>query len=226
VTWHPDTNLDDHATDPSILDACHLDLVHPKTGQCLVTSENLLTAANSKITCLFLQKCQASSKVTLQAIQACPNLQCISLIAVVSSEILHALSKCHDLRGLTLSLLGVQRCTATDQDMASLLRACSKLKWLFVDSDKKSFAARSWSALDNGACPKLHVLWIDCTTNCDGRTSVTRGDHEVIRRALASRTQQLKLCMINPDNKLKSRFIIGDSNKKTDRLKGYKINIP
>ena len=61
----------------------------------------------------------------------------------------------------------------------------------------------------------------------EGRRNVARGDHSMIRRALsdARRTSTLKLCMINPDDNVKSRYIIGGATK-TDRLNGTKFKIP
>ena len=56
----------------------------------------------------------------------------------------------------------------------------------------------------------------------DGRCNVALGDHDLIRRALNARKDMLQLCVINPDTKLQTRYVIGGA-KKTDRLNGEKV---
>jgi hypothetical protein len=103
--------------------------------------------------------------------------------------------------------------------MAKVLTSCPHLRWLYIDY--LPFHAACWSALAGGACLELQLLWIDCPVHQNGRTGVTGGDHNNVRHVLTTRT--LSLCMINPDEKLKSSFIVGDSKKKAyDRLNGKK----
>ena len=61
------------------------------------------------------------------------------------------------------------------------------------------------------------MLWIDSTKNGDGRRNVALGDHDLIRRALNARKDMLQLCVINPDTKLQTRYVIGGA-KKTDMI--------
>lgn len=81
------------------------------------------------------------------------------------------------------------------------------------------FDVECWNALAENACPDLEVLWVDSPLNTDERMETARGDHDTIRSALDGRVGKLKLCMINPDDKNKSRYVIGGA-KRTDRLNG------
>mmetsp|Transcript_10547 Transcript_10547/g.27687 ORF Transcript_10547/g.27687 Transcript_10547/m.27687 type:complete len:140 (+) Transcript_10547:534-953(+) len=54
VAWIPDSNLNDHAKDESIVDTCHLDLVKLKNGKSLLTAENFKSAVHPGTTCLFV----------------------------------------------------------------------------------------------------------------------------------------------------------------------------
>jgi hypothetical protein len=221
VAWLPDTNLDDHASNETILDTFHTDLFDPKTGKHALTAKNLLAAAHSKIECLFLTNFTTDPKAIVKAIQACPNLKCITLnSSSVSKEILQALAKCHELRGLIFCETENKGADhGLDEGLALVLSGCPHLKFLFVDSFP--FEGACWKVLAERACHALEVLWIDCPVNRDGRLDVARGDHTVIRRVLTSRT--LHLCMINPDRKLKSRFIVAVGKGKTsDSLNGEK----
>jgi hypothetical protein len=69
----------------------------------------------------------------------------------------------------------------------------------------------------------MEVLWIDGTKASHGRRNVAQGDHDMIRAVLKNRKKKLQLCMINPDTKIKSCYVPGDS--KNDRLNGEKIKM-
>jgi hypothetical protein len=225
VAWLADSNLNDHADDESIVDACHLDLVNHENGKSYLTAESLKEAVHSGTKCLFVFQChKGDPQAIVDAIQTCASsLQCISLTeSVCSIEILQALASCPNLSGILLDNLqnSHHASTANDAGLACVLRACPKLTWLYVSDNM--FGTACWTALldhdDHGTCPHLEVLWVDSTTTSDkGQRNKAVGDVSVIRRALASRT--FKLCMVNPDTKLKSRYILG----KTDRLDGDKV---
>ena len=216
IHWIPDTNLNDHSLDENIFDTCHTDLFHPKTGKHSLTVETLLACVKPNIECLFLTNLSsnknACSKGIVQAIQTCSaNLKCVTLNeCAMSTEVVDALAKCPQLRGITFYGNETnQAANQLDSAMAKVLTSCSHLRWLYIEDFP--FHGACWSALAGGACPELQLLWIDCPVHQNGRISVTAGDHDVIRRALTTRT--LSLCMINPDEKLKSSFIPGDSQK-------------
>ena len=248
VVFLPETDLNDHADDPTIVDACHLDLICPSSGECFLTAENLLKAVTPRTECIFINGYQAGGvggtsqrkvnpNVIVDAIDICrENLQCFSFTeSVLTNEILFALAKCKKLKGVMLSMTQKYTCDknkytgdkndstqASDKGIESILLSCADLSWLFVEEAAMLFREASWKALDStDVCSKLEVLWISSYHKKDDRHHVTRGDHSVIRRVLSNRYATLKLCMINPDEKLKSRYTIGGSNK-TDRLEGDK----
>lgn len=191
-----ESNLNAHANDVDILDACHLDLIRCNTGECQLTATNLTKAASADTKCIFLNGYKDSDSI-VKVIKKCPHLQCISLNECdISDDILKALSKCGNLRGFTMA--GCENYEdATDDVFASFLRACPKLSWLFVDDNDapvQVFGNASWNALGSGACPLLKVLWVD-------GTDVAKA---TVRKGLNSR--KLKLCMINPDKNIGSSF--------------------
>jgi len=240
VVFLPDTNLNDHADDPHILDACHLDLICHKSGECFLTAENILKAVTVRTECIFLNgyqfggvgktsKHKVDPNAIVKAINVCrENLLCFSLTeSVLTNEILTALSRCKKLKGVMFSTTqnysGDGSTNATDHGLESIIKSCHDLCWLFVEEGTMLFRDASWKALDSEkSCPNLEVLWISSYQSTDDRHHVTRGDHKIIRRVLNNRSSTLKLCMINPNEKLKSRYIIGGA-KKTDRLEGEKI---
>ena len=78
------------------------------------------------------------------------------------------------------------------------------------------FGDASWTALAEGACPELELLWINApSTRKDGDETwlgTTLADPSIIRRALSPGSssllaQRLKLCMVNPDKKIASRYV-------------------
>ena len=231
VTWYPNSNLDDHSNDETIVDACHLDLVNKEDGgSTFCTPENLKKAVHPGTTCIFMNNYQRSPckpQSLLDSIQTCAgSLQCIALSETyISNNILQAVASCPNLLGITLDMLmmntgGSSHSTATDEGLAAVLRSCPKLKWLFVQNDK-IFGTACWTALAGGACPSLEVLWVRATLFDDNFFDKAVGDVSVIRSVLASRDPSLKLCMVNPDKDGKSRYIAGN---KTDRLGGERID--
>ena len=55
IAWHPSTNLDDHACNRTIIDGCHLNLIHPFNGQSRLAGSTIVdTVAKSaeNIECL------------------------------------------------------------------------------------------------------------------------------------------------------------------------------
>ena len=117
----------------------------------------------------------------------------------------------------------------SDAAIAAVLRACPKLEWLYVDvcSDphrcggETYFGDESWRALAEGACPNLKVLWVDAEgPGRDGRRFATRGDPALVRRAVGALGGSLKLLMVNPGDKIKSRLVLGGTGKKADTLEG------
>eukprot|EP00536_Pseudo-nitzschia_multiseries_P008134 jgi/Psemu1/319304/estExt_fgenesh1_pm.C_2010003 len=233
VAFLPETNLNHHSKNPTILDACHLDVIEPHTGECLLTKANLLEAVTPETECIFLNGFQnggpsrrhsqkVDPKVVVTMIDVCKdNLKCFSLTeCIVSNEILNALASCKQLRGLTLyttqpcsEASGVTR--ANDDGLAAIIRECTDLRWLYV-VECGFFRDNSWNALESpGACPNLEVLWV----TSQKRHHVCYGDHNVVRRALDKRAGTLKMCMVNWDRNLTSRYIIGGA-KETDRLNG------
>ena len=225
LAFLPETDLSDHANDETIVDAVHLNLINPKSGKTYLTGTNFLKAVSADVECIFLNSYDTKnmkSDAIVQAIDMCrDNLKCFSLTeGIVSKEVLSALAKCPNLRGLTLSMTDTY---ATDVDLAPIISSCPNLRWLYIDETSGLFHNSSWNALlKDASCPNLEVLWVESTKGGDGRRNIARGDHDVIRRALNARKDTLKLCMINPDDKLKSRYIIGGA-KKTDRLNGEKV---
>jgi hypothetical protein len=224
----PDTNLNDHSLEDSIFDTFHTDLFHPKTGKHSLTVETLVACVKPNTECLFITNLSnnndAYSKAIVEAIQICSaNLKCFTLnVSAMSTEILEALAKCPQLRGVTFDQ-NETKLTAEqhelDSAMAKVLTSCLHLRWLYIDY--LPFHAACWSALAGGSCPELQLLWIDCPVHQNGCIGVTAGDHNIVRHVLTTRT--LSLCMIDPDEKLKSSFIVGDSKKKAyDRLNGKK----
>ena len=222
LAFLPETDLNDHSNDVTIVDAVHLDLINPKSGKSYLTGDNFLKAMSAEVECIFLNSYDMKSDVIVQAIDMCrDNLKCFSVTeGTVTKEMLAALAKCPNLRGLTLTMTETY---AGDADLAPIISSCSDLRWLYIDETSGLFQNSSWKALlQAGSCTNLEVLWVESTTGGDGWRNVARGNHDVIRRALNARKDTLKLCMINPDNKLKSRYIIGGA-KKTDRLNGEKV---
>ena len=242
VAWLPDSNVNDHADDESIVDACHLDLVNHKNGNSYLTAETLNEAVHSGTTCIFVSLFNNNNnnnmgnednpaQALVDAIQTCASsLRCISLTeSFISKEILQALASCPNLAGILLDGLHhtnnnnndhAASTTANDDELAAVLRACPKLTWLYVDDNM--FGTACWTALAD--CPNLEVLWVDSTTTSDnGRQHKAVGDVAVIRRVLASLSlSSLKLCMINPDANLESRYT--SSLGMPDRLDGDYLN--
>jgi len=242
VVFLPETNLNDHSKNPTILDACHLDMIHPTTGACLLTETNLLQAVSPETECIFLNgfqnggpsrrdKQKVDPNVVVKMINACKdNLKCFALTeCIVSNEILGALASCKKLMGLTFYT--TQACSgsspgstqADDKGLAAIIKACTDLRWLYV-VDCDFFRDASWKAISNNdspttACPNLEVLWVTSHKSTRSRHHVCYGDHDAIRRTLSDRASTLKVCMINCDTELKSRHIIGGA-KGTDRLGG------
>mmetsp|Transcript_8576 Transcript_8576/g.21324 ORF Transcript_8576/g.21324 Transcript_8576/m.21324 type:complete len:107 (-) Transcript_8576:277-597(-) len=81
------------------------------------------------------------------------------------------------------------------------------------------FGTKSWVAL--AKCPRLEVLWVDNAMHDADCRNKAVGDIAVIRRAIIL-CKELKLCMVNPDQTQKSRYILGGA-RKTDRLEGDKV---
>eukprot|EP00562_Extubocellulus_spinifer_P012298 CAMPEP_0178554476 /NCGR_PEP_ID=MMETSP0697-20121206/8353_1 /TAXON_ID=265572 /ORGANISM="Extubocellulus spinifer, Strain CCMP396" /LENGTH=661 /DNA_ID=CAMNT_0020187427 /DNA_START=46 /DNA_END=2031 /DNA_ORIENTATION=- len=238
LAFIPETNLNDHAADETILDTCHLDMVNNNTGECLLTADNLIKAATPDLECIFLNGYQREGRsneridpnAIVKAIQTCKdNLKCFALTeCVLTDEILAALASCKNLRGLTLYMTmymterwsGNGVTPATDAGLASVISSCPELRWLYVEEDRSGlFDDECWTALFNRSCPNLELLWVDSWKNTDCRRFVTRGSHPLIRSTLEARASSLKLCMITPDKHLKSRYVIGGSTE-TDRLSG------
>mmetsp|Transcript_1876 Transcript_1876/g.3355 ORF Transcript_1876/g.3355 Transcript_1876/m.3355 type:complete len:249 (+) Transcript_1876:24-770(+) len=219
IHWIPDTNLNDHSLDDSIFDTFHTDLFHPKTGKHFLTLETLVACVKPNTECIFITNLSnnndAYSKAIVEAIQTCrANLKFFTLnVSAVSTEILEALAKCPQLRGITFDQNETKLAAEQhelDSAMAKVLTSCPHLRWLYIDY--LPFHAACWSALAGGACPELQLLWIDCPVHQNGRIGLTGGDQNNVRHVLTTRT--LSLYMINPDEKLKSSFIVGDSKKK------------
>ena len=211
-----------------------MDLICPTTGECFLKAKNLLKVVTPNTQCIFINgyqfggvggnsKTDVDPNVIVEAINTCKeNLLCFSLTeSILTNGILIALSKCKKLRGITLSMTQNNFDTpnrANDDGLKLIIRACHDLRWLFVEETSMLFRNNCWKALDNKkACPNLEVLWISSYKNVDDRHHVIHGDRNIVRKVLNERSSTLKHCMINPDEKLKSRFIIG---KKTDRLEG------
>jgi hypothetical protein len=228
IHWIPDSNLNDHANDDTILDTFHTDLYHHKTGHHCLTAETLLACTKPNMECLFLTNFSKgshdeNSKAIVQAIQTCSaNLKCITLNAcTMSLDILEALAKCPQLRGLlfafneTGTYYGDDSSTKYDAAMAKILKSCPQLRWLYMDYFP--FHGACWDALDDGAvCPELQVLWIACPVSKDGRMHVTAGNHDTIRNVLRNRA--LPLLMINPDTELQSSLIFSADKEKSKNM--------
>lgn len=234
IVFLPDTNLNDHHDNPYIMDGCHLDLICPTTGECFLKAKNLLKVVTPNTQCIFINgyqfggvggnsKTDVDPNAIVEAINTCKeNLLCFSLTeSILTNGILIALSKCKKLRGIILSMTQNNfdhPNRANDDGLKLIIRACHDLRWLFVEETSMLFRNNCWKALDNKkACPNLEVLWISSYKNVGDRHHVIHGDRNIVRKVLNERSSTLKHCMINPDEKLKSRFIIG---KKTDRLEG------
>ena len=232
VVWYPPNNLKDHRDDATIVDGCHLDLIDPTDGKTYLTGSNTQKAvenAGVPVECLFLNGAQSNLGSAMTAgdvastIAMCKeSLLCVSLTECkLNGAILNELASCTKLRGLIIEncqIWGKGDDKPTDAMLAAVLGACVDLQWCFVKSS--IFSANCWDMLDNtDTCPNLEVLWIDAPTHTKDRVDVARGDVNAIYRALNSRAKKLKICMINPDEKNNSRFIIGGASK-TNRLNG------
>jgi len=231
VVWYPPANLNDHASDKTIIDGCHLDMIDPIDGKTYLTGSNLQSAIVNSGTspeCIFLNGAQSNPGSVISAddiafpISKCHDtLRCIALTECkINANLVAAIASCSKLRGLILEncqLWGDDENMPTDKHLAALLRSCPNLRWCFVKSS--IFGAECWNALAENACPNLEVLWVDAPLHTQDRIDTIRGDHDTIRSALNSRWDKLKLCMINPDDKNKSRYVLGGA-KKTDRLNG------
>eukprot|EP00563_Minutocellus_polymorphus_P020716 CAMPEP_0197728640 /NCGR_PEP_ID=MMETSP1434-20131217/27594_1 /TAXON_ID=265543 /ORGANISM="Minutocellus polymorphus, Strain CCMP3303" /LENGTH=86 /DNA_ID=CAMNT_0043315127 /DNA_START=13 /DNA_END=269 /DNA_ORIENTATION=+ len=80
---------------------------------------------------------------------------------IVTKEIMSALAKCSNLRGLMLSMTQTH---ATDADLAPIISSCPDLRWLYIDETSGLFQDASWQALlKDGSCPNLEVLWVEST---------------------------------------------------------------
>ena len=92
------------------------------------------------------------------------------------------------------------------------------------------FGEECWSALAENCCPELKILWIDAvqkgTWNTTRMVGTSFAPPHVVRTALGSDALSgLKLCMINPDKDLESRWG-GVGNRRRgggDRLAGEKM---
>merc|ERR1740130_2037670 len=163
------------------------------------------------------------------------NLQCFSAVesAVTEAE-LSALCKCPALRGLMLAQSGSEMCAdgnaepATDEAMARVLRSCPKLRWLFVEpsaGQEPYFGTACFTALADGCCPELELLWVDGVDRTSDLIGRCYADPASVRQALRPGSRlasKLKVCMITPDFKMVSRYILGGQSKKADRLDGKK----
>ena len=234
VVWYPPTNLNDHVNDTRIVDGCHLDLVDPNCGKTYLTGPNLNSAIEKQgqdnVECLFLNGAQSNDGSELDAddiatsIAMCQyTLLCLSLTECkINAKLIDLISSCRKLRGLIIE--NCQICgegnssRPNDFNLANVLRSCQDLRWCFIKSS--IFGTECWNCLaTEGVCPNLEVLWIDSPLHTMDRTNIARGNHDTIRKALNGRADTLKLCMINPDEKNKSRYVIGGTNKQ-DRLNG------
>ncbi|KAL7538870.1 hypothetical protein ACHAXR_008855 [Thalassiosira sp. AJA248-18] len=231
VVWYPPSNLNDHAANATIVDGCHLDLIDPNDGKTYLTGPNINSAivnASEPVECVFLNGAQSNAGSSLSAddiasaIRKCSDsLLCLSLTECkLNTAVIDGLSSCSKLRGLILEncqLFGDGDDRPTDAKLAAVLRSCPDLQWCFVKSS--IFGNQCWNVLATDACPNLEVLWVDAPLHTDDRVETIRGDHNIIRLALNRRSDKIKLCMINPDEKNESRYVIGGA-KKTDRLNG------
>ena len=115
-TWLTPENLNHFGEDPTVVDACHLNMTEPGQGGCLLTAENLSNACGPSVVSLFVNNYQDYSRslvhggtadvaVFAAAIAKCqPSLQCVSLNECkIAEQTLDALAGCVNLRGLVLA---------------------------------------------------------------------------------------------------------------------------
>ena len=168
---------------------------------CLSTDSLFINNYNSK----------DAADTIVEAIQTCQDsLQCFSL---VESAFAPNVSKCCLLKGFLISQVdanGVQ-----DEHFANLLKALPALKRLYVEGGQ-FVEKESWADLQKKCY--LEVLWIDVTKCIDGRHDMVRGDVQTARQTL--RASKAKLLMVNPDEKINSHFVAGQTK---DRLNGKKV---
>jgi hypothetical protein len=114
--------------------------------------------------------------------------------------------------------------------MAQLIRtAGASLKWIW--SHSIPFGDACWAALADGACPELEFLWVDSVStkrkDVEGTwLGRTLADPAAVRRALGPGSylaKSLKFCCVNPDEKQKTRYVMGGKGKQADRLDGKKM---
>mmetsp|Transcript_19978 Transcript_19978/g.30020 ORF Transcript_19978/g.30020 Transcript_19978/m.30020 type:complete len:168 (-) Transcript_19978:351-854(-) len=88
VAWIPQTNLEEHANNPNIVETLHLDHLDSEDGRTLLTRENLLKAVktpNTQKDTLGFNSFQDLSTIT-EAIELCQgNLKCVSFSESVFS---------------------------------------------------------------------------------------------------------------------------------------------
>ena len=243
VVWYPPSNLNEHVNDTTIVDGCHLNLVHPENGRTYLTCPNLdkaivngnAVSGTRGVECLFLNGAQSNPGSTISAddIASCitkckDTLLCLAMTECkINVHLLTTIASCKKLRGLTLEncqLCDGETTRPNDAMLANVLRSCPDLRWVFVKTS--IFGTECWNVLAEGMagtnCPNLEVLWVDSPMHTLDRTHITRGDHDTIRRVLNQRSGggSLELCMINPDENCMSRYIPNSTNSTDDRLNG------
>ena len=132
------------------------------------------------------------------------HLQCLAMAeSMVDAQMLRALAQCPDLRGVHFKQCTGHAATASsassgaaegtveppsDQDIAAMLRSCPKLEWLHFDVSSSSCGSRgdyfgddSFSALADGCCPNLKVLWVDSTQHTSTHLHCSLAEPDTIR---------------------------------------------
>jgi hypothetical protein len=228
IFWFTPTNLNDLATDTTIVNTSHASLLVPGPGHstCLITEENLVNACSPSTQCLFVncfRESETYHKTPGYNHTAVPRaisvtqgkLQCVSLVETnVTSLIVEELLNCKEMKGLMLSnCFNDKTHPVTDELFASLLRASgSQLEWLYFDVNGSNFGEKCFEALADGCCPKLKLLYVERPVY-----TLVRASPSTIRRAVGPSSElakTLKVLLVFPGNDGKSSIVLGANNDK------------
>ena len=215
VVFLPRLGLNDLSKNEFIVDACHLDLICPKTHRSLLRPSFLLdrvkTTTNSIFIKGYLETNRRKKNFLVKSVQRCNhNLLCFSYSgSKLNPQILIELSKCKNLRGITLSEVewDEEKASLCANGLKNIIDNCSNLRWLMIQSTKNLFDNKCWVSLSSVVnCPDLEVLWVESDNCCwmDKNNILLKELHRMIVKLVQKRQSKLKIAMIYPDWKYRS----------------------